>query len=223
MISTIAKMAATFILISATGSAFAYSYGGGGGIGPIPPVPQLYGGIGSLIDLNITSGSMTLNSPVNTFGVISFGAIGFDLVDGYGSHSALFSFLGIPWNVFTGNGAIKPFGGTLYTGGPVPSGTAMATLISVDLSAFSASWNGNNFNQGNSTVLGTYDSASGAFNATWSMVNAEGPFQGFTSTWSVAGVATAVPEASTYTMMLVGVGLVGSMAVRRRIAKVNSN
>jgi hypothetical protein len=223
MTFTMIKIAAALILASAAESAFAYH--GGGGYVP-PPAPTLPGGIGSLVDLNITSGTFTMSGSGSTFGSISFGPIGFDLVDGYGSHSGLFSWLGNPWNVFTGNGTMTPFGGNNIdpvtgnpiTGGPVPSGTATATAISFDLSAFSANWNGNNFNQGHSAVTGTYASATGAFNASWSLVNAEGPFKGYTSTWTVTGVAAAVPEVSTYAMMLVGLGLVGGMTVRRHKA-----
>lgn len=223
MISTMIKMAATLILISGAGSAFADGHGGG--FEPPPPIPNSNGGIGTLVDLNITGGTFTMSDSVRAIGTTTFGPIGFDLVDGYGSQSALFGWLGIPWNVFTGNGTMTPYGGTgsPLTGGPVPTGTATANTISFDLSAFSANWNGNNFNQGHSAVTGNYDSGTGAFNGSWSLVNTEGPFQGFTSTWTVTGVATAVPEASTYTMMLVGLGLVGSMAVRRRLAKFNSN
>lgn len=45
----------------------------------------------------------------------------------------------------------------------------------------------------------------------------DGPFQGFS-----ANVATAVPEASSYAMILVGVGLVGAAAARRQRPAVQS-
>lgn len=227
MIFTMSKMAAALILVSAAGSTFASH----GAVYIPPPEPTLPGGIGTLVDLNVTSGTFSVSGGGSTLGPVSFGAIGFDLVDGYGSHNALFKFgNGTDWNVFTGNGTamifyggntVDPITGNPISGGPVPTGTATATTISFDVSAFSANWNGSNFNQGHSTVTGNYDSATGAFNATWSLVNAEGPFLGMTSTWSVAGVAAAVPEVSTYAMMLVGLGLVGGMTVRRR--KVNNS
>lgn len=227
MTFTITKMAAALILVSAAGSTFADGHGGGGYIPPLPPIPTPNGGIGTLVNLNISGGTFTINDSFTTLGPVSFGAIGFDLIDGYGSQGGLFILgNGIPWNVFTGDGTVPPFGGNTVdaftqnpiTGGPVPSGTTTATAISLDLSAFSANWNGSNFNQGHSAVTGAYDSATGAFNASWSLINTEGPYYGFTSTWTVTGVAAAIPEASTYAMMLVGLGLVGGMTVRRHKA-----
>lgn len=212
------KLAATLVFVSMVSSAYADGHGYGG-FDPIPPMPVPDGGIGTLVNLNITSGTFHLNDPQNSFGTVAFGAIGFDLVDAYGSQGALFDFLGIPWNVFTGDGFMMPFGPSGIgpaPGGAVPSGTATATTIAFDASAFSASWNGNDFNQGSSAVTGNYDSTTGVFSATWSLMNSNNAFAGMTSTWTVNGVAAAVPEASTYAMMLAGLGLVGGMTVRRR-------
>lgn len=173
------------------------------------------GGIGTLVDLDITSGTFFMAGV--TGAPVAFGAIGFDLVDGYGSQAALFEFFGGPVSVFTGDGTTAPFGATPVVGGPVPSGTTTATTIDFDLSAFTANWNGTNFNQGDSMVTGTYDPVTGAFSATWDSLIVGGPFNGFTGTWSVSGVAAAaVPEAETYAMMLAGLGLVGTMVARRR-------
>lgn len=168
----------------------------------------------TIIDLNVTSGSffMMFFTPAP----INFGPIGFDMVDGYGSQANLFPFGPNPVSVFTGDGTMAPFGGAPVVGGPVPSGTvdADAGTISLDLSAFTAYWNGTNFNQGSSTVTGTYNGGTGAFSVSWSSLINGGPFDGNTGDWTMQGVA-AVPEASTYGMMLAGLGLVG-FAVRRR-------
>ena len=43
-----------------------------------------------------------------------------------------------------------------------------------------------------------------------------GSFNGFQANWRLEGVMTTVPEASTYGMMLAGLGLVGGMVARRR-------
>lgn len=43
-----------------------------------------------------------------------------------------------------------------------------------------------------------------------------GSFNGFQANWRLEGVVTTVPEASTYGMMLAGLGLVGGMVARRR-------
>lgn len=47
-----------------------------------------------------------------------------------------------------------------------------------------------------------------------------GPFLGFRYALHLEGTAVAVPEASTYGMMLVGLGLIGAVARRRRQAEV---
>lgn len=172
------------------------------------------GGIGTIVDLDITSGTFFMAGVTGS--PVAFGNIGFDLVDAYGTQAALFSFFGGPVGVFTGDGSMTPLGAAAAPGGPIPSGTTTATTISFNNSAFTANWNGTNFNQGNSNVTGTYNSATGAFSATWNSLIVGGPFNGFTGTWAVSGVAAAVPEAETYAMMLAGLGLVGAMVARRR-------
>lgn len=47
-----------------------------------------------------------------------------------------------------------------------------------------------------------------------------GYYVGFNARWALEGTITTVPEASTYGMMLSGLGLVGAMLARRRTIKV---
>jgi len=65
-------------------------------------------------------------------------------------------------------------------------------------------------------VVGSYDSATGQFDMSWSSYITTAPFAGQTGYWHINGIAAAVPEASTYGMMLAGLGLVGGMVARRR-------
>ena len=85
--------------------------------------------------------------------------------------------------------------------------------ITADLSAWTAYWNGTNFGQGG-IATGTVD-ALGNYSVTWSSTVVGGAFDGMTGVWTMTGTVAAVPEASTYGMMLAGLGLVG-FAVRRR-------
>lgn len=177
-----------------------------------------------IADLFITSG--TFEMPTVTAGPVAFGAFGFDLADAYGSNANLFPFFGGAVGVFTQDGTATyipasaiglPWGTNVVSGGPVPNGDITGSVITMDLSAITAAWNGSNFNQGNSSVVGSYNAGTGAFTATWSSTIVGGAFAGKTGVWNVQGTAAvaAVPEASTYGMMLAGLGLVG-FAVRRR-------
>src|SRR3989339_1206650 len=159
-----------------------------------------------ITDLFITSG--TFEMPTVTMAPVAFGAFGFDLADAYGSNANLFPFFGGAVGVFTQDGtatyipAGMPFGTNVVPGGPVPNGDITGSVITMDLSSITAAWNGSNFNQGNSSVVGSYDAGTGAFTATWSSTIVGGAFSGKTGIWSVQGTAAAVPEASTYGMML---------------------
>ena len=143
-----------------------------------------------------------------------------NFVGGYVQMGSLFPFGSANVFGFTGDGTTAPYGGTPVTGGPVPSGTVDAATgtINLNLSAFTAEWNGTNFNQGSPTVTGTWDPTTGAYTASWSSLIVGGAFNGNTGYWTFNGTAVAapVPEASTYGMMVVGLGLVGAAVMRRR-------
>ena len=159
---------------------------------------------GPFITANLTPGLDLLagnNQQINTGGqLFNFGIFG-------------------PVNAFISDGVYMPFGGNNVAGGspnaPTASGEFGGT-ITVDLSAWTANWNGNNFGQGG-IATGTVD-AMGNYSIAWSSTVVGGSFDGQTGNWTMTGAVTAaapVPEASTYGMMLAGLGLVG-FAVRRR-------
>jgi len=70
---------------------------------------------------------------------------------------------------------------------PAPTGFVAGDQIYLDLSAWTAGWNGNLFNQGNSNVIGSYDPSTGAFDVSWSSLIVGGPFGGKTGYWSMQG------------------------------------
>lgn len=103
------------------------------------------------------------------------------------------------------------------------------TTTGLNLGGFYANWNGTNFLQGtNSTgANGTSTLATGNFNndgtfdVFWHSYITTAPFAGQTGYWHISGTYTAdaaapIPEASTYGMMLAGLGLVGGVVARRR-------
>ena len=109
----------------------------------------------------------------------------------------------------------------VYTTGPdaAPSGEITASGLTVDLSAWTAYWNGTAFNQGGSTsgtMVTTYNSVTGAYTAIWTkLIDGGPPFGGQTGHWSLSGTATAVPEPMS--MALVGSSLLGLIGLRRRL------
>ena len=175
----------------------------------------------AISDLTISSGAFGFSpSYGSNFGAVTLGLPGGNIVSGYGSQSNLFLFNGSPVSVYTGDGTTTPFGGTAVSGGPVPSGTidSATNSISLNLSAWTANYQTQNFNQGSSAATGTWNPGTGAFTASWSSLIQGGIYNGVTGYWTVTGTAMAapVPEASTYGMMVVGLGLVGAAVMRRR-------
>ena len=125
-----------------------------------------------------------------------------------------FGFFG-PVGAFVSDGTYMPYGKT-PAGGSATAPSASGDFggsMTADLSAWTAYWNGTNFGQGG-IATGTVD-ALGNYNITWSSTVSGGAFDGQTGVWTMTGTVAAVPEASTYGMMLAGLGLVG-FAVRRR-------
>lgn len=176
--------------------------------------------------LDVTSlmadtGSFNLGGSPGTPGSWVFSGAGVEFIGAsdvdFGSS---FTFFGGPVFAFLNtSGSYVPHGGVAVVGGPIVTATVddVAGTITIDLSAWTAHWNGTNFNQGSSTVTGTWDAVTGAYDVSWASTVVGGPFNGQTGNWTLQGTAVAaVPEAETYAMMLAGLGLVGTMVARRR-------
>lgn len=117
------------------------------------------------------------------------------------------------------------------TGKAPVSGDITGNTLSLDLSSWTAFWNGTSFNQGSSTSLvpgsvcvgancttainvTSFDAVTGAFTATWQAVVVGGSFNGQLATWNIAGTASAVPVPAA--AWLFGSGLLGLAGVARR-------
>jgi hypothetical protein len=135
-------------------------------------------------------------------------------------------------NTFT-----APSAGSI-SGGPAPVFNGLfenGNVSSINMTSFFANWGGSNFNQGNAAQRGngnnplvtnlTMSNCVAGISCEWSMSWKSniigGPFDGSKGTWSMSGTIAAVPEASTYGMMLAGLGLIGLMKRRRNLAKSN--
>lgn len=108
------------------------------------------------------------------------------------------------------------------TGFPVFTGSLTDGATTFDISSFTANWGGTVFNQGNSAAAMTLSNCGAAgcdYSMSWMSTIVGGPFNGQTGSWVLGGTIAAVPEASTYGMMLAGLGLVG-FAARRRTRRI---
>lgn len=115
--------------------------------------------------------------------------------------------------------------GTVTLGGLSDGVANIGDTFTVFMPTLEAQWGGTYFPLANISFSGTIIGAGGEYNM-WAqhlITTAEDPgsagFANWTAQWNyhgnVTGLAAAVPEASTYGMMLAGLGLVG-FAVRRR-------
>ena len=104
-------------------------------------------------------------------------------------------------------------------------------VLTLDLDAWTAWYNGEFFNQGTNDVcldksgfgdivcssgaaVTTYDAATGAFTATWDSVIVGGSFNGNLGQWTMTGNVSAVPVPAA--VWLFGSGLVGLAGIARR-------
>ena len=103
--------------------------------------------------------------------------------------------------------------------GPFPgvTGDITGSTLSLDLSSWTAYWNGTSFNQGSATpTVTSYNAATGDFTAEWTALVVGGAFNGQTGSWSITGNAavSAVPVPAA--AWLFGSGLLGLVGVARR-------
>lgn len=167
---------------------------------------EMGGAGGTFITANITPGLDVLAGNNQDINVSNVGTPTTPLFN--------YGFFG-PVGVFTSDTTYTPYGGGV-AGGSTTAPTASGDFggsMTADLSAWTAYWNGTNFGQG-AIATGTVD-ALGNYSIAWSSTVVGGSFDGMTGNWTMTGTVAAVPEASTYGMMLAGLGLVG-FAVRRR-------
>ena len=188
--AAMSAQAVDFDTMTITGGTFSMAGAGGNFI-----VANLAPGLdllsGNNQDINVSSAT-TVDTPLFNFGF--FGPVG----------------------VYLSDTTYSPYGG-VAAGGSATAPTASGDFggsMTADLSAWTAYWNGTNFGQG-AVATGTVD-ALGNYSIGWSKTVEGGAFNGQTGVWTMTGTVAAVPEASTYGMMLAGLGLVGGMVARRR-------
>jgi hypothetical protein len=189
----------------------------------------------SVTSMNITSGTFAMDDPTTAQAFTYINGTSTNLVGGYLGDSlatvtataanpediASFIFFGKPvhtYTALTNYGDLNTAAGTAAGGGPVPTADISGGVMTIDLSSWWANWNNSDFNMG-STATGSVVALGGgnySYDISWSATVVGGSFDGSTGYWTLQGTAAAVPEASTYGMMLAGLGLVGGMVARRR-------
>jgi len=122
----------------------------------------------------------------------------------------------------------------LNSGFAPPSGDITDNLLTLDLSAWTAYWNGTSFNQGSSSdmltgsvcdstgnntcstpIVTTYDANTGFFTATWDAVVIGGPFNAQLGSWQITGIAT-VPLPAAAWFFLTGFIVLTGLAKRHK-------
>jgi hypothetical protein len=200
--------------------------------------------------MNITSGTFAMDDPMDII-AFSYINANTNLVAGYigttlstVSNTALnpgdiasFSFFGKPVHVYT---ALTNLGDTntpagTQTGGPVPTGDITGTTMTLDLSSWFMNWNNSDFNMPGTATGTVVDLGGGnySYDISWTGTVVGGSFDGSTGYWTLQGTTPgadwydwysgppAIPEASTYGMMLSGLALIGFVARRRKQTETN--
>jgi len=107
--------------------------------------------------------------------------------------------------------------------GPFPgvTGDFTGSNLTLDLSSWTAYWNGTSFNQGSAGVATTVSGA-GDLTASWTALVVGGAFNGQTGSWTITGNAKAAggpppePVPVPAAVWLFGSGLMGLVGVARR-------
>jgi len=119
----------------------------------------------------------------------------------------------------------------LNSGFSATGGDITNNVLTLDLSAWTAYWNGTSFNQGSSSdmvvgsicdfsgnicstpIVTTYNANTGGFTASWSSVVIGGPFNAQLGSWEITGVATVPVPAAVW---LFSIGLIMLLSISRR-------
>ena len=181
--------------------------------------------------MNITGGTLDAGKGVQSLDVIGPNT---NLVGGYigngtpndpGSIVQVSQFTGTPILTYTAAANLdnSPAPGTI-PGGPVPTGLldTVAETISMDLSSWFMTWNGNQMNAGtgkndgvtSALATGTWNPITGEYFLSWTS-QITGTLSG-TSIWELSGTATPSAVPIPAAVWLFGSGLVGLLGVARR-------
>ena len=207
--------AAPLTITSLTLTAAAFCVDGGGAVNTTCMTTGVGGSVGDGIVTGV-DGTYNLVDGYHGAGTFNGGPNPASIVD--------MTFLNGAVNAYTAAanlGGINDPAGSI-PGGPVPSGSVdfSAGTMSIDMSSWFWSFNGADYWQGyHPNIVGIVTGGAnnmGHFDFIWSQYISTGSLPGLTGTWRLQGNVVAVPEASTYGMMLTGLGLVGAMVTRRR-------
>jgi len=101
------------------------------------------------------------------------------------------------------------------SGFAAPTGDLTGSDLSLDLSSWTAYWNGTSFNQGG--MINTTVDGSGNFTASWTAEVIGGAFNGQIGSWEITGTVTAPAEVPVpAAVWLFGSGLIGLAGIARR-------
>lgn len=183
LLVTGAANAAPITSLEITGGSFAMA-GAGGTINPAAFANMTIGGYDGSEPL--TAGTQADYAPLSiaTFDFGFFGAVGVRTAETDGVNS----------------------------GFAAPTGDLTGSALTLDLSSWTAYWNGTSFNQGG--MITTTVDAMGNFTANWQATVNGGAFNGQVGDWTITGTVSAVPVPAA--VWLFGSGLVGLAGVARR-------
>jgi hypothetical protein len=118
-------------------------------------------------------------------------------------------------NLAPNGNAMAPSVGSI-AGGPTPTGTLddVAGTINMDLSSWMVNHFGMDQNLGSSTATGVWDPLTLMYTLSWDATLTQGPNMGQDVTWTLTGMANAVPVPAA--AWLFGSGLIGLIGAARR-------
>jgi hypothetical protein len=152
-----------------------------------------------------SAGWNPLTAPSGTLANKNAGVVGFD-----------FSYFG-PVAGYTNADNLNDEAAPVFGAFPTPSADLTGGVLTANLEAWTAGWNGNQFNQGASGIVAN-DLGGGTYQLIWTSLIVGGPFNGQTGHWSLdVNSGYLIPE--PISIALVGTALVGLVVLRRSVRR----
>ncbi|MBI3188892.1 MAG: hypothetical protein HYZ31_13640 [Gammaproteobacteria bacterium] len=171
------------------------------------PVDAAVAAVMNVTNMTAVHGTYALSSPYVSWSNTENPSA--NLVTGYVNLGAVTELFGVPVVAMTQDGSMGVQGGSVVTAVV----DDVAGTITADLTAWTSIWNNEIHNEGDANVTGTWNVLTGEYFLSWSRTHIGGATQGYVASWTMSGIATAVPVPAA--VWLFGSGLIVMLGFAR--------